>query len=56
MSPERREGIEERVQTILISMALQELRQAHHLTQQEIADILNVNQAALRERQEKVNR
>jgi transcriptional regulator with XRE-family HTH domain len=28
-------------------MALQELRRARHLTQQELADILNVNQAAL---------
>ena len=28
-------------------MALQELRQTRHLTQQEVANILNVNQAAL---------
>lgn len=47
MSPERRERIEARAQAILISMALQELRRARHLTQQELADILNVNQAAL---------
>ena len=47
MSPERREQIEDRAQAILISMALQELRQARHLTQQELANILNVNQAAL---------
>lgn len=47
MSPERRQKIEERAQAILISMALQELRQARHLTQQELADILDINQAAL---------
>ncbi|OQA14128.1 MAG: Helix-turn-helix domain protein [Chloroflexi bacterium ADurb.Bin360] len=47
MSPERRERIEARAQAILISMALQELRHARHLTQQELAEILNVNQAAL---------
>ncbi|VAW42309.1 hypothetical protein MNBD_CHLOROFLEXI01-1797 [hydrothermal vent metagenome] len=47
MSPQRREQIEDRVQAILISMALQELRQTRHLTQQQLANILNVNQAAL---------
>ncbi len=47
MSPERREKIEERAQAILIGMALQELRQTRHLTQQELANILNINQAAL---------
>ncbi len=47
MSPERREKIEERAQEILIGMALQELRQTRHLTQQELANMLNINQAAL---------
>ena len=47
MSPQRREKIEDRAQAILISMALQELRQTLHLTQQELANILNINQAAL---------
>ena len=47
MSPERREKIEERAQAILIGMALQELRQTRHLTQQELANMLNINQAAL---------
>jgi transcriptional regulator with XRE-family HTH domain len=47
MSPQRREKIEERAQAILLSMALQELRQTRHLTQQELANVLNVNQAAL---------
>lgn len=47
LSPERRERIEARAQAILISMALQELRRTRHLTQQELADVLNINQAAL---------
>ena len=47
MSPQRREQIEDQAQAILISMALQELRQTRHLTQQDLANILNVNQAAL---------
>jgi transcriptional regulator with XRE-family HTH domain len=47
MSPQRREEIEDRAQAILISMALQELRQTRQLTQQDLANILNVNQAAL---------
>lgn len=47
MSPQRREKIENQAQVILISMALQELRQTRHLTQQELATILDVNQAAL---------
>lgn len=47
MSPQRREMVEERAQAILMSMALQELRQTRRLTQQELANILNVNQAAL---------
>ncbi len=47
MSPQRREKIEDRAQTILISMALQELRQTRDLTQQDLANILEVNQAAL---------
>jgi transcriptional regulator with XRE-family HTH domain len=47
MSPERREKVEERAQAILLGMALQELRQARQLTQQELAEILDINQAAL---------
>jgi len=47
MSPQRRENIENRARTILIHMALQELRQTRQLTQQGLADILNMNQAAL---------
>ena len=40
MSPERRERVEERAQGILLGMALQELRQARRLTQQELAEML----------------
>lgn len=47
MSPERREEIENRARALLMSMALQELRQTRQLTQQELAAILNVNQDAL---------
>lgn len=47
MSPQRREMIEDHAQAILIGMVLQELRQTRCLTQQELANILNVNQAAL---------
>jgi transcriptional regulator with XRE-family HTH domain len=43
----RRERIEERAQEMLLEMALQELRQKRHLTQQEVADRLNLQQAAL---------
>ena len=47
MSPQRREQIQDRAQAILLGMALQELRKKRHFTQQELADILDVNQAAL---------
>jgi transcriptional regulator with XRE-family HTH domain len=47
MSSERRSAIEDRAQAILMQMALQELRQARHLTQQELANALQINQAAL---------
>lgn len=47
MSQERREKIEEQAQNLLIRMALQELRQARQLTQQDLANVLDMNQAAL---------
>ena len=47
MSPQRREKIENRARSLLINMALQELRQTRRLTQQDLAEILNINQAAL---------
>ena len=47
MSPQRREKIENQARDILLSMAIQELRQSRQLTQQELAEILSINQAAL---------
>lgn len=44
---ERRDRIEERAQEMLLAMALQELRQKRHLTQQQLADRLNLQQAAV---------
>ena len=47
MSPESRERIRKRTLQMHSEMALQELRQAMHLTQQELADLLQMNQAAI---------
>jgi transcriptional regulator with XRE-family HTH domain len=47
MSPESRERIRQRTAQMHSEMALQELRQAMHLTQQELADVLQMNQAAI---------
>jgi len=47
MSPESRERIRRRTAEMHSEMALQELRQAMHLTQQELADVLQMNQAAI---------
>jgi transcriptional regulator with XRE-family HTH domain len=47
MSPESRERIKKRTAQMYSEMALQELRQAMHLTQQELADLLKMNQAAV---------
>lgn len=47
MSQERRERIDNRAQKNLIEMALEELRQTRQMTQQQLADALNLNQAAL---------
>jgi len=44
---DRRERIEERAQQMLLKMALQELRQKRHLTQQQLAERLNLQQAAV---------
>ncbi|MCU0918306.1 MAG: helix-turn-helix domain-containing protein, partial [Planctomycetes bacterium] len=46
MSPESRERIRRRTGQMHAEMALQELRQARRLTQQELADGLQMNQAA----------
>lgn len=44
MSSERLEKIEDQVQTLLMSMTLDELRQTRRLTQQELANTLGINQ------------
>ena len=47
MPKERREKIEKRAQKIVLGMALQELRKRRKLSQKQLADDLNLNQAAL---------
>jgi len=47
MSPDRQKRIKERTAQMHSEMALQELRQAMNLTQQELADLLQMNQAAI---------
>lgn len=47
MSPESRQRVRERTAEMLSEMPLQELRQARELTQQELADRLKMNQAAV---------
>ena len=47
MSPDSRERIRQRTAQMHSEMALQELRQALHLTQQALADVLQMNQAAI---------
>ena len=44
---ERLQRIEERAQEMLLEMALQDLRQKRHLTQQQLAERLNLQQAAI---------
>ena len=47
MSPERRKRISEKKEELYEELALQELRQALQLTQQQIARTLKLNQAAI---------
>ena len=47
MSPDSQKRIKERTAQMHSEMALQELRQAMNLTQQELADLLQMNQAAI---------
>jgi DNA-binding transcriptional regulator YiaG len=47
MSPEMRARTEERVRATIANMGLEQLRAARELTQQSIAEILGVNQAAV---------
>lgn len=44
---ERQDRIEERAREMLLEMALQDLRQKRHLTQQQLAERLNLQQAAV---------
>lgn len=47
MSPEARERADELTAQLLAEMPLQELRQARSLTQEQLARVLGVNQAAI---------
>jgi len=47
LPPERRDRIDARAQEMLLEMALQDLRQKRHLTQQQLAERLNLQQAAV---------
>ena len=47
MKPERRARNQQRTQTMIEEMALQELRQALNLTQAQVAEIMQMNQAAV---------
>ena len=47
LPPQRRERVEDRAQQMLLEMALQELRQQRGLTQQQLAEHLEIQQAAV---------
>jgi transcriptional regulator with XRE-family HTH domain len=47
MTPEQRQRVKAKVEELKKEMALQELRQALNMTQTELAEKLNVNQAAV---------
>lgn len=47
MPSSRRQRVEEHFEELLLAMALQELRQKRHLTQQQLAERLNLQQAAV---------
>ncbi len=47
MSPERRAKNEARAREMLAEIALQELRQSLNLTQEQVAEIMQLNQAAV---------
>ncbi len=47
MSPERRARNQQQTQALMEEIALQELRQALNLTQEQVAKILRMNQAAV---------
>ena len=47
MAPERRTQNEQRATEMLVELALQELRKSHHLTQEQVAEMMQMNQAAI---------
>jgi DNA-binding XRE family transcriptional regulator len=47
MSPQAQEAVEKKAQQLLVDLPLQELRQARHLSQEQLASILHVKQAAI---------
>lgn len=47
MSPERQARITDHAENLMIELALRDLRQARHLTQQQLAEALGISQAAL---------
>ncbi len=47
MSPESRKRVAERERQLLAALALQELRQARKLTQQQLAESLEISQASV---------
>ena len=47
LSPERKARIEKRVQQAMAEMPLAELRQARHVTQQQLAEALKIKQASV---------
>jgi transcriptional regulator with XRE-family HTH domain len=55
MSPESRARAQAKTQRLLEEMALDELREARKLTQQNLAEILHVNQAAVSKLENRVD-
>jgi transcriptional regulator with XRE-family HTH domain len=47
MSPEARAAVEQKTRAMLAEMPLQELRQARHLSQEQLATVLRVRQASI---------
>jgi len=47
MSPEARKAIDQKTQQLLKELPLQELRQARHLSQMQLANVLHVQQGAI---------
>ena len=47
MAPERRKQNEQRATEMLVEFALQDLRKSLHLTQEQVAEMMEMNQAAI---------